>query len=132
MKVTGVGEVGVRPRIDRQHVAGRVSPASADKTTVGEERDRSEAAGEQRPESRALVVVEQPSVGERTHYSGNRNSSAPFLTQLIANRDGGSVTAERRVQRNDNAVAPRATSAYAQANRLSSRIEPGFLYAVSA
>lgn len=132
MKVTGVGEASIRSRIDRQHVAGRVSPASAGKPTVGDERDRGEAVGEKRQESRALLVVEQPVVHEQPAPYASRNASAPFLTQLIANRDGGAVTAERRVQRNDNAVAPRATAAYAQANRLSSRIEPGFLYAVSA
>ena len=53
--------------------------------------------------------------------------SAPFIAQLAAAHLGDLSAADRRVRRNDGAVAPRATGTYRATDRIATDIEPGFL-----
>ncbi len=82
------------------------------------------------PAGRAVVTLDVTPEPRREFFR-RESPSAPYLTQLIANRENGSA-GERRGRRADDAVAPRAAEAYAGAGRLASRIEPGFLHSRSA
>lgn len=58
---------------------------------------------------------------------GRPQISAAFITQLAALHLGAARDGERRIHRNDPAVAPRAAGSYGAARALPTAIEPGFL-----
>ncbi|WP_141703342.1 hypothetical protein [Methylobrevis pamukkalensis] len=116
--------------IDRTGTA-RVSPrrvASASAGSGADRDERHEPRGEAMSEGRDIVLLEPVSPRES---SGHYRAGAPFIAQLIANRETTPAGGERRASRANGAVAPRANEAYGRAGRLSTAIEPGFLLARS-
>lgn len=100
---------------------GRVAPADADASVADDQRR------EDGPASRALALVEPAADRAGADFGPRFAAAAPFLTQLIVDRDGGPLAGERRRQRANGLVGTRASAAYGATERLATRIEPGFL-----
>jgi hypothetical protein len=106
-----------RPRADR------IVDEAASGRAAG---DRNADQGHSRPAGRDVIPVgPSPSTGPR-----RRPELAPgFVTQLAATGATGLATGDRRSSpRNAPAVVVRADAAYRSAIRLTTMVEPGFLY----
>ncbi|HUG60993.1 MAG TPA: hypothetical protein VMP03_04070 [Methylomirabilota bacterium] len=112
--ISGNRTFGADRRPWRRKVEACVDSARADGSGDGDDASA----------SRAVVAVKpRPSVGARVAPG----QSSPFMAQLAATHLGHLPTAERRVTRLVEHVAPRADAAYRTATRLATEIEPGFL-----
>lgn len=97
------------------------------RTTRVEGKSDAHDAGDRPTQNREKALVPLDPQAPRTGGFGRPQHSAPFIAQLAAVYLAAPADADRRVRRDPQSVAPRATVTYRAARAMTSVIEPGFL-----